>query len=119
MLPNAGFSSFLVTWEEVAVGVGLLLGILSGIAAGFGVLMNLNYLLAGTLSVNRVLLGLPSGPWFARSSREADWPRPSAREPSALEILRQRYAGGEIDMATFEHRRKRLEAYRECKQPPT
>jgi thiosulfate dehydrogenase (quinone) large subunit len=55
VLPNAGFFSFLVTWGELAVGVGLLLGILTGIAAGFGVLMNLNYLLAGTVSINPVL----------------------------------------------------------------
>jgi thiosulfate dehydrogenase [quinone] large subunit len=55
VLPNAGFFSFLVTWGEVAVGVGLLLGILTGIAAGFGVLMNMNYLLAGTVSINPVL----------------------------------------------------------------
>jgi thiosulfate dehydrogenase [quinone] large subunit len=55
VLPNAGFFSFLVTWGEVAVGVGIVLGILTGIAAGFGVLMNLNYLLAGTVSVNPVL----------------------------------------------------------------
>jgi thiosulfate dehydrogenase [quinone] large subunit len=33
----------------------VLLGALTGIAAGFGVLMNLNYLLAGTVSVNPVL----------------------------------------------------------------
>jgi thiosulfate dehydrogenase [quinone] large subunit len=60
VLPNAGLFSFLVTWGEVAVGLGLLLGILTGIAAGFGVLMNLNYLLAGTVSVNPILgtLGL-------------------------------------------------------------
>jgi thiosulfate dehydrogenase (quinone) large subunit len=53
--PNAGFFSFIVTWGEFAVGIGVLLGILTGIAAGFGVLMNLNYLLAGTVSVNPVL----------------------------------------------------------------
>ncbi len=60
VLPNAGLFSFLVTWGEVAVGLGLLLGVLTGIAAGFGVLMNLNYLLAGTVSINPVLgvLGL-------------------------------------------------------------
>lgn len=55
VLPNAGIFSFLVTWGEVAVGLGVLVGALTGIAAGFGVLMNLNYLLAGTVSVNPIL----------------------------------------------------------------
>jgi thiosulfate dehydrogenase [quinone] large subunit len=55
VLPHAGVWSFLITWGEVAVGLGLLLGALSGVAAAFGVLMNLNYLLAGTVSVNPVL----------------------------------------------------------------
>ena len=55
VLPNAGFFSFIVTWGELAVGIGILLGILTGIAAGFGVLMNLDYLLAGTVSTNPVL----------------------------------------------------------------
>ncbi len=55
VLPNVGFFSFIVTWGEVAVGLGVLLGVLTGIAAGFGVLMNLNYLLAGTVSINPVL----------------------------------------------------------------
>jgi thiosulfate dehydrogenase [quinone] large subunit len=60
VLPNAGVWSFLITWGEVAVGLGLLIGALTGVAAGFGVLMNLNYLLAGTVSINPVLgvLGL-------------------------------------------------------------
>jgi len=55
VLPNVGFFSFIVTWGEVAVGLGVLVGILTGIAAGFGVLMNLNYLLAGTVSINPIL----------------------------------------------------------------
>ena len=55
VLPNAGLFSFLVTWGEVAVGLGVLFGVLTGIAAGFGVLMNLNYLLAGTVSINPIL----------------------------------------------------------------
>jgi thiosulfate dehydrogenase [quinone] large subunit len=55
VLPNAGLFSFLVTWGEFAVGLGILLGALTGIAAGFGVLMNFNYLLAGTVSTNPIL----------------------------------------------------------------
>jgi thiosulfate dehydrogenase (quinone) large subunit len=55
VLPNAGFFSFLITWGEFAVGLGVLLGVLTGVAAGFGVLMNLDYLLAGTVSINPVL----------------------------------------------------------------
>jgi len=55
VLPNVGLFSFMVTWGEVAVGLGVLVGALTGIAAGFGVLMNLNYLLAGTVSINPIL----------------------------------------------------------------
>jgi thiosulfate dehydrogenase [quinone] large subunit len=57
---DVGLFSFLVTYGEFAVGLGILLGVLTGIAAGFGVLMNLNYLLAGTVSINPILgvLGL-------------------------------------------------------------
>lgn len=60
VLPNAGLFSVLVSWGELAVGLGVLVGALTGIAAGFGVLMNLNYLLAGTVSINPILgtLGL-------------------------------------------------------------
>lgn len=55
VLANPGLWSFLITYGEFAVGLGVLLGVLTGIAAGFGVLMNLNYLLAGTVSINPVL----------------------------------------------------------------
>lgn len=55
VVPNAGLFSILVSWGELAVGLGLLVGALTGIAAGFGILMNLNYLLAGTVSVNPIL----------------------------------------------------------------
>lgn len=59
-LPNATAFSYIVTFGELAVGVALVLGLLTGVAAFFGVLMNFSYLFAGTLSSNPllVLLGL-------------------------------------------------------------
>lgn len=102
--PNAGLWSLLITYGEFAVGLGVLLGVLTGIAAGFGVLMNLNYLLAGTVSINPVLgvfglflivawrvcgwvggdrwllpwLGLPwqPGSWFQVQAKTASSPSP-------------------------------------------
>ncbi|HEY7357598.1 MAG TPA: SHOCT domain-containing protein [Ktedonobacterales bacterium] len=44
--------------------------------------------------------------------------RPPQEEPSALEILRRRFARGEIDAATYEAMRERLEASRENERPP-
>lgn len=55
VIPNAGVFAYLVTFGEILVGVGLLVGCLTGIAAFFGLFMNLNYLLAGTVSTNPVL----------------------------------------------------------------
>jgi len=53
--------SNLVAWGELAVGLGLILGAFTGIAAFFGLFMNLNYLLAGTVSVNPILFTLSIG----------------------------------------------------------
>lgn len=55
-LPNAALFSTLVTFGEIAVGLGLILGLFTGIAAFFGTFMNLNYLFAGTVSINPFLL---------------------------------------------------------------
>lgn len=55
VLHATGLFSFCVTYGEFLVGVGILLGIVTGIAAGFGVLMNLNYVLAGTVSINPII----------------------------------------------------------------
>jgi len=48
----------LIVLGELAVGVGLLVGALVGIAAFFGALMNMSFLMAGTVSTNPVLFFL-------------------------------------------------------------
>jgi thiosulfate dehydrogenase [quinone] large subunit len=59
-LPHAVLFSYLVSYGELIVGILLILGLLTGIAAFFGAFMNLNYLFAGTVSINPLLalLGL-------------------------------------------------------------
>jgi thiosulfate dehydrogenase (quinone) large subunit len=58
ILPGAGFWSYVITFGELAVGIGLILGVLTGIAAFFGVFMNTNFLLAGAVSINPIIGGL-------------------------------------------------------------
>jgi len=55
VLPHPVIWSYLVTAGETLVGLALILGLFTGIAAFFGSFMNMNYLLAGTVSVNPVL----------------------------------------------------------------
>jgi thiosulfate dehydrogenase [quinone] large subunit len=71
VLPNASVFSYMVAFGEVAVGLGLILGMLTGIAAFFGVLMNTNFLLAGTVSTNPIL-ALP-GILLVLAWRNAGW----------------------------------------------
>jgi thiosulfate dehydrogenase [quinone] large subunit len=58
ILPVVGFWSYVVAFGETLVGVGLILGVFTGIAAFFGFFMNMNYLLAGSVSINPILLFL-------------------------------------------------------------
>jgi thiosulfate dehydrogenase (quinone) large subunit len=51
----------LVTLGELAVGIALILGALTGIAAFFGALMNMSFLLAGSASTNPVLFTMAIG----------------------------------------------------------
>ena len=55
VLPYAAIWSWAITLGEIAVGLGLIFGLLTGFAAFFGGTMNANYLLAGTLSTNPLL----------------------------------------------------------------
>lgn len=50
--------SKLIVFGEILIGLGLILGIFTGIAAFFGAFMNWNFLLAGTVSIIPVLLPL-------------------------------------------------------------
>jgi thiosulfate dehydrogenase [quinone] large subunit len=58
VLPHVGAWSYFVAFGETLVGIGLILGAFAGIAAFFGIVMNLNYLLSGAVSVNPILLML-------------------------------------------------------------
>ncbi|GAE27264.1 D-tyrosyl-tRNA deacylase [Halalkalibacter wakoensis JCM 9140] len=51
-IPNADLFSFVVAWGEVLVGLGLILGVFTSAAAFFGVVMNMSFLFAGTVSTN-------------------------------------------------------------------
>jgi thiosulfate dehydrogenase [quinone] large subunit len=55
----------LVTYGEILVGIGLIVGALTGVAAFFGAFMNMSYLLAGSASTNPVLFALAVGVMMA------------------------------------------------------
>ncbi|MCL4508206.1 MAG: DoxX family membrane protein [Chloroflexi bacterium] len=53
--------SYAIAFGETLVGIGLIVGLFTGIAAFFGGLMNANYLLAGAVSTNPALFILATG----------------------------------------------------------
>ena len=63
LMDNGAHSWFawLITVGEIAVGIGLLVGALVGVAAFFGALMNMSFLLAGSASSNPVLFTFAIG----------------------------------------------------------
>lgn len=64
MLMNANaesWFSWVLMLGEVAVGLGLIFGALTGLAAFFGAFMNMSFLLAGSASTNPVLFTLSIG----------------------------------------------------------
>jgi thiosulfate dehydrogenase (quinone) large subunit len=52
---SAGWFSYVIVSGELAVGIGLILGIFTGVAAAGGLLLNMAFLLAGTTSTNPVM----------------------------------------------------------------
>ena len=71
VLPNQGLFAHLVAYGELLVGIALILGALTGIAAFFGIMMNANYLLAGTVSTNPILAFLAI--FLVLAWRNAGW----------------------------------------------
>jgi thiosulfate dehydrogenase [quinone] large subunit len=69
--PNAGLFATLVALGEVAVGLGLLVGLVTGVAAFGGVFMNANYILAGAIGSNPALAIL--GTLLVVAWRNAGW----------------------------------------------
>ncbi len=63
--------SYMVALGETAVGIALILGVVTGIAGFFGCFMNMNYLLAGAVSVNPILFVL--GLFLVLAWRVAGW----------------------------------------------
>ena len=55
VIPNAALFSYLVTFGEILVGLGLIAGLFTGIAAFFGGFMNASFLFAGTAGANPLM----------------------------------------------------------------
>lgn len=97
-LPAAPLVSYVVTLGELLVGVALILGILTGLSAFFGGLMNANYLLAGTVSTNPVLFILAT--WLVLAWRVAGYYGldyfilPKLGAPRGPDLDRQHARGG-------------------------
>ena len=71
VLPAAPVWSWIVAFGELLVGVALILGIFTGLAAFFGGLMNVSYLMAGSLSVNPFLFVFAT--WLVLAWKTAGW----------------------------------------------
>src|SRR3990167_7317349 len=64
-LPNAQVFSYLVAYGELLVGIALILGFRVGVSPFLGMFMNLNFMLAGSVSINPIWFTLCLGLLFA------------------------------------------------------
>jgi thiosulfate dehydrogenase [quinone] large subunit len=71
VLAHSTLWSYMVSWGEFLVGVALILGLFTGIAAFFGSFMNANYLLAGAVSTNPILFAIAT--WLVLAWKIAGW----------------------------------------------
>jgi thiosulfate dehydrogenase [quinone] large subunit len=71
VIPNASWIAKLVSLGELLVGVALILGLLTGVAAGAGLLLNLTYMFTGSAGVNAMFAIL--GVLLILAWRNAGW----------------------------------------------
>jgi thiosulfate dehydrogenase (quinone) large subunit len=100
VVPNAALFSYLVTFGEVLVGLGLIFGLFTGIAAFFGGTMNASYIFAGVAGANPLMFILAT--WIVLGWRVAGywgldrWVLPRVGVPGALGTLfHKRHAEGQ------------------------
>ena len=60
VLPNSEVYAYIITFGELLIGLALIVGFLTGIAAFLGIVMNVNYLLISAVSTNPALVILGS-----------------------------------------------------------
>lgn len=57
-LPNADLINVIIPMGEILVGLGLIAGVLTSFAAFFAIVMNMSFLMAGTVSTNPWMIAL-------------------------------------------------------------
>ena len=100
VIPNAAVFSYMVTFGEILVGLALILGVFTGVAAFFGGFMNASFIFAGVAGANPLMFILAT--WIVLAWRVAGhwgldrWVLPMIGVPGAAGTLlrRRRPAGG-------------------------
>ena len=100
VVPNAAVFSYMVTSGEILVGLALILGVFTGVAAFFGGFMNASFIFAGVAGANPLMFILAT--WIVFAWRVAGhwgldhWVLPMVGVPGAAGTLlrRRRSAGG-------------------------
>lgn len=91
VLPNAKIVASVVTVGEILVGIGLLLGLFTGLAAFGGGALHANFLLMGTVSTDPILFIMASGlvlAWRVAGYHGLDrWALPLAGVPGTPGVL--------------------------------
>jgi thiosulfate dehydrogenase [quinone] large subunit len=84
-LPNAALFSYLVAFGEVAIGVALILGVLTRFSALMSVRLGLSLLMAGATSTlpQMLAIGVVLAPWVAQRSVTTAWTSSFAQSRSS------------------------------------